>query len=303
MTCSTTAPPSHDEVEHRSAANRAALGSALGLGVAGAVELSLALLTGSVALLGDALHNLSDVSTSALVFFGFRVSKRAATRRFPYGFERAEDLAGLGVAMVVWASAVLAGVESVRKLVGHGGTNHVGVGMVGAVFGVLANQLVARYKGRTGRRIQSATLVADARHSRLDAVSSLGALVGLIAVAAGYRLGDPLAGLAVTLFIAHAAYEITTEQLEHLMDGVDASLLERVEAAARTVDGVADATVRARWSGRTLRVEVTTVLPAEIELADATHTSRHVELAVLDSVPEAREVQILATAGAGRIES
>ena len=296
MTCSTIAAASHDELEHRSAANRAVLVSAVGLGVAGVVELALALFTHSVGLLGDALHNLSDVSTSALVFVGFRVSKREATRRFPYGYERAEDLAGLGVALVVWASAVFAGVESYRKFVGHGGTTHLGLGMAGAVVGIAANQLVARYKGATGRRIQSATLVADARHSWLDAVSSLGALVGLIAVAAGYRWGDPLAGFAVTAFIAHVGYEITVEQLDHLMDGVDPDLLGRVETAALGVDGVLDASVRARWSGRTLRVEVTTVLPAATDLADATHTSRHVELAVLDLVPEAREVQILATA-------
>jgi len=72
----------------------------------GGIELVLALFTGSVALLGDALHNLSDVSTSLVVFLGFKLSKRQASARFPYGLERAEDLAGLGVALVIWASPV-----------------------------------------------------------------------------------------------------------------------------------------------------------------------------------------------------
>lgn len=79
-----------------------------------------------MALLGDALHNLSDVSTSALVFVGFRASRKLPTERYPYGYERAEDLAGIGVALVIWGSAVVAGFESVTKLLRHGGTGHVG---------------------------------------------------------------------------------------------------------------------------------------------------------------------------------
>jgi divalent metal cation (Fe/Co/Zn/Cd) transporter len=120
--------PRHDEAEHRSAANRALALSALGLFVTGTIELVLAVVTHSVGLLSDALHNLSDVSTSALVFFGFRVSKRPASTRFSYGYERAEDVAGLGVALVIWGSAAFAGYESYRKFVHHSGTTHLGWG-------------------------------------------------------------------------------------------------------------------------------------------------------------------------------
>jgi cation diffusion facilitator family transporter len=89
--------------------------SALGLAVTGLVALGIAVLTGSVGVLGDALHHLSDVSTSLVVFLGFQVSRRTPSERYPYGLERAVDLAGLGVALVVWASAIFAGWESVHK--------------------------------------------------------------------------------------------------------------------------------------------------------------------------------------------
>jgi cation diffusion facilitator family transporter len=197
-----------DDASDRRQANRAVAVSALGLGATGLVELLLALVTGSVGLLGDAIHNLSDVSTSAVVFLGFRLSRRPATERYPYGLERAEDLAGVGIAVVIWASAVFAGLESVRKLVGHGHTAHVGAGVAGAVLGIVGNQLVARYKLTVGRRIGSATLIADPRHSWLDALSSAGALAGLVAVALGQPWGDPVAGLAVTGFICHVGYEV-----------------------------------------------------------------------------------------------
>src|SRR6201993_788458 len=116
----------YDDTADRQQANRAVAVSALGLGAAGLFELAIALLSGSVGLLGDALHNLSDVSTSAVVFVGFRVSRRPASQSHPYGYERAEDIAGLGVAVVIWASAVLAGVLSVHKLIAHGHTTHLG---------------------------------------------------------------------------------------------------------------------------------------------------------------------------------
>jgi len=130
--------------------------SAVGLGATGLVELLLAVLTGSVGLLGDAIHNLSDVSTSAVVFLGFRLSRRPATERYPYGLERAEDLAGIGIAVVIWASAAFAGYESIRKLLVHGSTTHVGAGIAGALVGIVGNVAVARYKLVIGRRINSA---------------------------------------------------------------------------------------------------------------------------------------------------
>ena len=216
-----------DDADERRQANRAVAVSAAGLAVTGLVELLLAVLTGSVGLLGDAIHNLSDVSTSAVVFLGFRLSRRPPTDRYPYGLERAEDLAGVGIAVVIWASAAFAGYESVRKLVEHGHTAHVGAGIAGAVLGIVGNQVVARYKLVVGRRINSATLIADARHSWLDALSSAGALVGLVAVALGQSWGDPVAGLAVTVFIGHVGYEVTADVMHRLADGVDPDVINR----------------------------------------------------------------------------
>src|SRR5437763_932107 len=124
-------------------------------------------------------------------------ARRPPTEKYPYGMERAEDLAGIGIAAVIWVSAAFAGFESIRKLIEHGHTTHVAAGIAGAVLGIIGNQVVARYKLAVGRRINSATLIADARHSWLDALSSAGALAGLVAVALGQSWGDPVAGLAV----------------------------------------------------------------------------------------------------------
>jgi cation diffusion facilitator family transporter len=280
-------PRTRDDAKDRRAANRAVAGSAIGLAATGLIELLLAILTGSVGLLGDAIHNLSDVSTSAVVFLGFRLSKRPASERYPYGLERAEDLSGIGIAIVVWASAAFAGVESVRKLIEHGHTADVGWGIVGAVIGIAGNQLVARYKLIVGRRIGSATLIADAKHSWLDALSSAGALVGLIAVAFGQPWGDPVAGLAITAFICHVGYEVTSDVVHRLADGVDPETIHAAEAAAGSVPGVVHAHARARWTGRTLRVEIEGWVDPELTAREGDALGRQVADAIAQQLPEA----------------
>ena len=237
-------PRVRDDAADRREANRAVAVSAAGLAVTGAIELVLALVTGSVGLLGDAIHNLSDVSTSAVVFLG------------------------------------------IRKLVEHGRTAHVGAGIAGAVIGIAGNQVVARYKLIVGKRIGSATLVADARHSWLDALSSAGALAGLIAVAAGQPWGDPVAGLAVTAFICHVGYEVTTDVTRRLADGIDPEVIRAAEAAAGSVAGVVHAHARARWTGRTLRVEIEGWVDPDLPAREADALGRQVAAAIARDVPE-----------------
>ncbi len=275
-----------DDQAERRQANRAIAVSAAGLALTGAIELLIALVTGSVGLLGDALHNLSDVSTSAVVFVGFRVSRRVPTDRYPYGYERAEDLVGIGIAVVIWASAGLALAESIRKIISHAGTSHVGIGMAAAVVGIIGNQLVARYKLIVGRRIKSASLIADARHSWLDALSSAGALAGLVAVALGFRWGDPIAGLAVTGLICHVGWEVTSEVVHRLMDGIDPRVISQAEAAAASVPGVIHAHARARWTGRTLRVEIEGWVGPDLTTRAADELGRGVAAAVEEAVPD-----------------
>src|SRR5579864_6627016 len=280
-------PGTRDDTRDRRQANRAVGVSALGLAATGLIELLLAVLTGSVGLLGDAIHNLSDVSTSAVVFLGFRLSRKAPTERYPYGLDRAEDLAGIGIAVVIWASAAFAGYESVRKLLVHGPTSHVALGIFGAALGIAGNQIVARYKLVIGRRINSATLVADARHSWLDALSSAGALVGLIAVALGQPWGDPVAGLAITVFICHVGVQVTGDVMHRLADGVDPADLAAAEAAAGSVPGVIHAHARARWTGRTLRVEIEGWVDPELPAKDADAIGRLVADELSRQLPEA----------------
>jgi len=279
-----------DDAGHRHQANRAIAVSAIGLTITGLAELAIALMSNSVGLLGDALHNVSDVSTSLVVFIGFRLSNRSATPDHPYGYERAEDLAGLEVALVVWASAVFAGYISIHKLVVHGHTSHLALGMLAAGIGIAGNRVVAWYKQRVGTRIQSATLVADARHSWLDALASAGALLGLIGVALGYWWADGVAGLIVTAFIIHVGWEVTSDLVAHLMDSVDPEIMTATEEAALSIDGVEHVHVRPRWMGRSLLIEVEGFVTPDTTVRQGEQIGKTVEAAVTSAVPQSRAV-------------
>lgn len=284
-------PVSFDaDAEHRRDAHRALGFSAIGLTLTGMLELGIALLSGSVGLLGDAIHNLSDVSTSLVAFVGFRISRRPASSSHPYGYERAEDIAGLGVALVIWGSAVFAGLVSVEKLLQHRGTSHLALGMLAAGVGIVGNQLVARYKRRVGTRIQSTTLQADAKHSWLDAVASAGALLGLAGVASGLWWADGVAGLLVTGFILHVGWEVTADVVHHLMDSIDPRLLDDAERAAVAVPGVEHVHVRGRWLGRTLLIEVEGFVSSGVRLGEAEAIGAAVRRTILKEVEGSRAV-------------
>ena len=278
------------ESEDRRAAHRAVAWSAGSLFAAGALELGVAALGHSAGLLGDALHNLADVGTSAIVFVGLRVSRRPATASHPYGWDRAEDLSGLGVALLVWASAALALVVSVRKLVDGTTASHLGVGVVAAAVAVAANLLVARYKLRVGRRIRSAALVADARHSWIDAASSAGALLGLGAVAVGLRWADGVAGLLIAGIVAHVAYGVTRDVVGRLVDAVSPETLEAAAAAATGVAGVSHVHAKGRWAGRALLVEVEVYVAPDTPVEACERIGDEVRRAVAVAVPETRVV-------------
>ncbi len=281
------------EDENRRKAIQAIVVSSLGLLATSALELLVVALSGSVALLSDALHNLGDVFTTVGLYFGFRASRRPPTRQFPYGYGRAEDLAGILVAAAIWASAVLAVIQSYDKLVSGRGTSHLGLGMVAALVGVVGNQVVARYNLTVGRAIKSDTLIVDAHHSWLDALASAGALVWLIGVAAGFRQADPIAGFAISLLIVHIGVAAPRDVVSRLMDAQDSEMAEAVRAAAREVlEAGRIAEVRARWLGRQLDIWLLVRLPGELPLADATRTARQLKAAVQERITDIREILV-----------
>jgi cation diffusion facilitator family transporter len=260
----------HGLAPQRGGALRVVTISSLVLAAVAALELAAAALSSSAGVLSDGLHNLGDVSTTVALAAAFVLSSRAPTQKFPYGYHRGEDLAGLVVLALIVASAVVSGVTAVEHLVHRPTLGNLPLALGVAVAGFAGNEAVAGYKIRAGRRMGSTALAADGRHSRVDGLASLGAAAGVIGAMAGAPVLDPIAGLVITVVIAIVAWETGRTVTGRLLDEADASLIATIEEIARTTSGVLGIVeARARWIGRRVVAEVTLEVAPESSLARA----------------------------------
>ncbi|MEV5528815.1 cation diffusion facilitator family transporter [Streptomyces prunicolor] len=256
------------------------------LGVTALVQAVVVVVSGSVALLGDTVHNAADALTAVPLGIAFVLGRRAATRRFTYGYGRAEDLAGIAIVLTIAASAAFAAWAAVDRLFDPRPMTHVPVVAVAALVGFVGNEGVARYRMRVGREIGSAALVADGLHARTDGFTSLAVLVGAGGSALGWQLADPVVGLAITAAIALVLRDAAREVFRRVMDAVDPDLVDRAEHAVREVQGVRGVgELRLRWIGHRLRAEVAVVVDGEATVRQAHAVAVAAEHALLHAVP------------------
>ncbi|MGC9440459.1 cation diffusion facilitator family transporter [Streptomyces sp. WG5] len=256
------------------------------LGATAAAQAVVVVASGSVALLGDTVHNAADALTAVPLGVAFVLGRRAATRRFTYGYGRAEDLAGIVIVLTIAASAVLTGWTAVDRLLDPRPVSHVPAVAVAAVVGFAGNEWVARYRIRVGREIGSAALVADGLHARTDGCTSLAVLLGAGGAALGWRLADPVVGLAITAAIVLVLRDAAREVFRRLMDAVDPALVDRAEHVLGEVAGVRGVgELRLRWIGHRLRAEVALVVDGEVTVRQAHRIAVEAEHALLHAVP------------------
>ena len=255
------------------------------LGLTALAQLVVVLFTGSVALLADTIHNFSDALTAVPLWIAFTLARREPTRRYTYGYGRAEDLAGVFIVAMIALSAVVAGYESLRRLIDPQPISNVGVVLVAGILGFLGNEAVAIYRIRVGRSIGSAALVADGLHARTDGFTSLAVAAGAIGVLAGYPLADPIVGLLITVAILAVLRSAARDVYRRLMDAVEPELVDVAEAALRAVPGVQDVgALRLRWLGHRLRAETDITVASNLSVAEGHAIAADAEHELLHAV-------------------
>ncbi|CPY86355.1 transporter ydbO [Mycobacteroides abscessus] len=252
-----------------------------------AFQVAIVVVSGSVALAADTIHNFSDALTAVPLWIAFALGTRAATRRYTYGFGRAEDLAGLFVVSMIALSAAVAGYEAVMRLIHPMQIAQLGWVATAGVVGFLGNELVALYRIRVGRRIGSAALVADGLHARTDGFTSLAVVLGAAGVALGYPLADPVIGLVITVAILAVLRTAVRDVFRRLMDGVDPSLVDAAETALAAQPGVrAVRSVRLRWIGHRLHADAELDIDPDISLSEAHRIAHVAEHELTHAVPK-----------------
>lgn len=255
--------------------------SLVGLGITAAAQAVVVVFSGSVALLSDTLHNLTDALTAIPLWIAFSLGRRRPTRGYTYGFYRAEDIAGLVIVAAIGASAVLVIWESVRRLIEPRLIDRIPWVIVAGMVGALGNELVARYRIRAGRAIGSEALITDGHHARTDAFTSLAVVAAGIGAALGAAWVDAVAGLVVAGGILWLLARSGRRMWRRVLDGIEPKTVDDVEAAIRGIAGVRDVTdLRVRWQGHQLRITASIAVDPDLTVKVGHDTAHEVEHAL-----------------------
>jgi cation diffusion facilitator family transporter len=265
------------------------------LGITTALQLVVVVLSGSIALLADTVHNFGDALTAVPLAAAYALGRRPATRRLTYGWGRFEDFAGIVVVLIILFSAAVAAYAAIDRLIHPQTPTHLVATAIAGVIGFIGNEWVSVYRIRSGRRIGSAALEADGYHARVDGYTSLAVVVGVIGVALGFRLADQIVGLLISAAILRIVWSSIREIGLRALDGVDPALVENIRDEAAQVPGVVRIDeVRARWLGHVVRTEVTLEVGAEQSVRDANRIVDAVRHRIIENVRYVAEAAVRA---------
>jgi cation diffusion facilitator family transporter len=283
-------PHSHDAAAGTAAVEGAGLRvlwvSAAALGVTALAQAAVVATSGSVALLSDTLHNAIDALSVVPLAIAFIVGRRPPTRRYTYGYGRAEDLAGVAIVALIAVSAALAAWAGASRLAHPRPVAGLPSVAVAALIGFAGNELVARYRISAGRKIGSAALVADGLHARADGVTSLAVLLGVGGAAIGWNRADPVVGLVIAVVMLGVLRQAAIGVWRRLMDAVDPAVLDQAEKTLCATPGVLGVgRVRLRWIGHQMRAECEIIVDARASVTEAHRVAVSAEHDLLHALP------------------
>ena len=263
------------------------------LAVTALFQVGVVAISGSVALLADTIHNLGDAVTAIPLWIAFRLARRPATKRFTYGYGRVEDLAGVSIVLIILASALVALYQAVDRLLHPQPIQQLLWVALAGLVGFVGNEVVAVFRIRVGREINSAALIADGYHARTDGFTSLAVVLGAAGVWFGFPLADPIIGLLITLAIFGIVWQSSKAVFTRMLDGVEPHVIDEIKHAAAHVPGVLSVLdVKARWVGHRLVAELDIGLAGATTVAQADGVAAALEHELLDHLPALKSARI-----------
>ena len=261
--------------------------------VTAALQLAVVFVSGSVALLADTIHNIGDATTAIPLWFAFMLARRKPSKTFTYGLGRAEDLAGILIVLIILFSALVAGYEAITRLIHPQPVQQLGWLALAGLVGFAGNEIVAVFRIRVGRQMNSAALIADGYHARTDGFTSLAVVFGALGVWLGYPLADPIIGLLITIAILGIVWQSSRSVLTRMLDGVEPETIEEIRHAAEHVPGIVRvAEARARWLGHELHADVVIAVAENLTLAEANSIAAALQTELLAHVPAMRVANV-----------
>ena len=283
---------------------RAIQWSFAGLALTAVFQIAVVLLSGSVALFADAIHNVGDAATAVPLWIAFIFARRGPSARFTYGFGRVEDLAGVVIVFVILSSALFAGWQALERLQNPQPISALGAVAAAGLIGFLGNEAVAILRIRVGKEIHSAALVADGYHARSDGLTSLAVVAGAGGVWLGYPQADPVVGLLISALILAIVWQSGRAVFSRLLDGVDPGIVFEIRHAVEHIEEIrAIAGIRSRWLGHQLIAELDVVVAGQLSIEQTGRIAAALREEVAKHVPALASLRVAFTSAADTSEA
>ncbi len=260
-------------------------------------KLAAGLIARSGAMVSDAVHSASDIFSTIIVIIGVKLSGKAADREHPYGHERMECVAAILLAVVLLITGIFIAQEGVQRILSADSEPLPVPGvlaLVAAVVSILTKEAMFWYTRRYARKLGSSALMADAWHHRSDALSSVGALVGIAGARMGVPMLDPLASLVICAFIAKAAFDIFKDAVNKMVDhSADAETEAAIRDYVTSHDQVRRVDLlRTREFGNRLYIELEIALDGSLTLDEAHAVAEAVHDGVEQAFPSVKHIMV-----------
>jgi len=264
-----------------------------------ALQILVVVMSHSVALLADTIHNLADATTAIPLWVAFVLVRRPPTKAFNYGLGRVEDLAGILIVGIILFSAVFAGYEAINRLINPQPVAFLGWVAVAGIIGFLGNEIVAVFRIKVGREIQSAALIADGYHARTDGFTSLAVVLGAVGVWAGFPLADPIIGLLITVTIFGIVWQSAKSVLVRALDGIEPAIIDEIRHAAEHVKGIKVVDARARWIGHRLHSDVAIAVDNKLPVSAGVKLAEQLRRELFEHISALRTATVTFASPAG----
>lgn len=259
------------------------------------LKLLVGLLYHSAALVADAVHSASDVFGSLIVLLGVRISTKKADPNHPYGHEKFEAIASIILGNILLVVGILIGVSGVRSIL-HPETLTIPgrAALIAAAVSIVVKEVLYQYTIRAARKINSVSLRAEAWHHRSDALSSIGSFIGILGARLGVPILDPIASLAICVFIVHVSVSIFRQSIDNLVDkSCGPKETEEMVATIVSVPGVLGIDdIKTRLFGNRIYVDIEISADGSQSLRDAHRIAENVHHAIESTYPDVKHCTV-----------
>lgn len=289
--------PAVSESELTSVATKVSMVSIIGNIILSLLKFLAGVLAHSGAMVSDAVHSASDVFSSIVVIIGVHLSAKASDKEHPYGHERMECVAAIVLSVILLITGLGIGLSAIKNIFGLSESTLTAPGMlalVAAVGSIIVKEAMFWYTKFYAKQVDSSALLADAWHHRSDALSSVGALIGIIGARMGLLILDPIASLVICGFIAKAAYDIFKDAVDKMVDhACDEEMEQALYACALRTEGVLGIDLlRTRVFGNKIYVDLEIGVDGTRTLKDAHGVAEQVHNSIEQEFPKVKHIMV-----------